>query len=192
MAKKARKRKGKFYGKFKTPQEVQLFKQYIINRYDRTPYEKRSIQHIVEDLQEKGFDITYPTVYNWLKNSEVKIVKNVKRNEEKKIVNVGLTLDVDHLMEGFRDHMSRSFLIEQAINMLFGLSMENLMVILFPEGNVLLTKTKAKLLALTTNNLKPVDLHFLQGMVTLAEESDDWQGFVKKYLKASGVSYYPL
>jgi hypothetical protein len=192
MRRTPKKRRGKYYGKLKSIEEVEMFKQYIINRYNRTPLEKRNVPNLVDDLRDKGFIISYNTVYGWLRKAEVKIVKNPKRLENKKVVNISISLDIDELMEDFKPHLTRTFLLEQAVNMLFGLPMDNLVLILFKEGNVLITKNKDKLIALTTNNLKSADLHFLQGMVTLAEEAPDWVKFIQKYAKASGILHYPL
>jgi hypothetical protein len=192
MGRNPRKYKGKYYGKFRTRTEVALFKEEIINRYNKTPYEKRNISTLLTDLQEQGYQITYNTLRTWLKRSEVVIVRNVQKGPEKQLISTNIDIGIAETLDQFREHISKTDLFANAISMLLGLSVENFVVIFFKEGNVVITQRKDKLVAVTTNNLKAPDLRFLQGLVTLAEQQDDWVHFVQTYCRASGVQFYPL
>lgn len=192
MARKPKKYRGKYYGKFATMEEVEEFKRSVLRRYTKTPDEKKNVPDLVTELNNQGYRVTYNTVRTWLRTSEVRVVKNPPKSEPSKITSFMMSHEVDNALKEFSGFISKSDFIRQAVNVVLGFDIPDMVIIFFREGNVILTANDEKILALTTQTLKPNDLKFLQGMVTMAQDQDDWKEFVKKYAQASGLSHYPL
>jgi hypothetical protein len=192
MARKPTKIRGKYFGKFKTMDEYEEYKAGIIQKYKKTPYDKRNIPDLVEHMRKDGIKIGYETVRQWLKSHEVKIVKNQKNKGERRAIITLVPEDIIEVLDEFKPHILRTEMLNFGINMMLGFDTPNLLVIFFEAGNVLITSTEHKLMALTTNNLASADLKFLQSVLTMAEEQKDWRGYIQRYCKAGGIQYYPL
>lgn len=192
MARKPKLIRGKYFGRFKTIAEYEDYKQKMIMRYKKTPYEQRSIPALVEQMHKEGVKVPYETVRQWLKSHDVKIVKNIRTKGDRKAVAALIPEDIMTVLDEFAPTINRSQMLANGIYMMLGLDIPNLLVIFFPAGNVMITSTEKKLLALTTNNLSAGDLKFLQSVLTMAEEQDDWRAFIQRYCRAGGIQYYPL
>lgn len=192
MARKPKIIRGKYLGKFKTMVEYEDYKQKMIQRYNKTPYQHRSIVKLVEEIRKDGVRVDYETVRQWLIRHEVKIVKNVKTKSERKSVVALVPEDIIEVLDEFKPHLARTEILLYGIYMMLGLDTPKILIIFFEAGNVIITSTEHKLMALTTNNLAAADLKFLQSVLTMAEGQEDWRDFIKNYCRAGGIQYYPL